>query len=195
MVLNRKPKLPRNLGFIQAKSTFYITWCHPKNITGESWLGQLSLLKEGLGIYLWMVSNCTAHHLFCILFYNYFLSPFCCIKPYLSQPTSFTFSLNLFLLPLRLYMYERIAIRCLIGFWIKPHLFSKGMDKVDGFLVSSLSNVSIPKAQQYPSGCLKYPLLGQSIPKMHKDSGAVTMGCFCHSLSVKLSLASNTVHY
>lgn len=152
--------------------------------------GWLSLLKEGLAIYLWVVINCIAHHLYCIFFFSYFLYTFSVVlNPLCLSQLVLLFFLNLFLILLKMYMCDRIAMRCLIDCWITSQLFSKGMDKVDSFLVSSVSNVSVAEAQQYPSGCLKHLLLGQSMTKVHRDTEAVTIRCFCQSLSVKLSLA------
>ena len=64
--------------------------------------------------------------------------------------------------------------------------------KVDSCLISSISKAAIPKAHRYPFGSLKYPLLRQSVPRMHGASGPVTMGCFCHPFPVRLTSASNT---
>jgi len=67
--------------------------------------------------------------------------------------------------------------------------------KMDSCLISSVSTAAIPKAHRYPFGSLKYPLLRESIPRMHGASGPVTMGCFCQSCPVRLTSASNTLSF
>lgn len=58
--------------------------------------------------------------------------------------------------------------------------------KVDSCLISFISKAVIPKAHRYPLGSLKYFLLTQSAPRMHRASGPVTMGDFSHSFVVTL---------
>jgi len=70
---------------------------------------------------------------------------------------------------------------------------SKRPGKMDSCLISSVSKAAMPKAHRYPFGSLKYPLLRQSIPRMHGASDPGTMGCFCHSCPVRLTSASNTL--
>lgn len=44
-----------------------------------------------------------------------------------------------------------------------------------------------------PLGSFKYPLPRKPMPRIHRASGPVTMGCLCHSFLVKLTSASTTV--
>jgi len=70
---------------------------------------------------------------------------------------------------------------------------SERRGKMDSCLISSFSTAPMPKAHRYPLGSLKYPLLRQSISRMHGASWPVTMGCFCQSCPVRLTSASNTL--
>lgn len=58
--------------------------------------------------------------------------------------------------------------------------------------VSSVSKTDIPKVYWYTLLSLKYLLLCQSIPGIHRTSVLVTVGCFCHSLPLRLILDSNS---
>lgn len=42
-------------------------------------------------------------------------------------------------------------------------------------------------------GSLKYPLLRQSVPRMHRASGPVTVGRVCHLFPARVTSASSTV--
>jgi len=64
---------------------------------------------------------------------------------------------------------------------------------MDSYLISSVSKVAMSKAHRYPFRSLKYALLRWPIPSIHRASGPVTMGCFCHSFAVRLTSASNTL--
>lgn len=70
---------------------------------------------------------------------------------------------------------------------------SKRLCKVDSCLISSVSKAAVLKAYQNFLGSLKYPLVRESMPRMPRASGQVTMGCLCHSFPVRLTSVSNAV--
>lgn len=53
--------------------------------------------------------------------------------------------------------------------------------------------VLFSKAEKCPFGSLKYPLLKQSMLRMHGNFGSVRIAWFCHSWLVRLASASGTV--
>lgn len=72
---------------------------------------------------------------------------------------------------------------------------SKSLGKTGNSLFPSVSRTAIPAAYQYPFVSLKYPLLRQTMPKIHGASELVTMVCLFHTFLVTLTSASNTLSY
>lgn len=73
------------------------------------------------------------------------------------------------------------------GFLVSP-------GKAFNCLMPSVSTAAIPKAHLSSFGSLKYPLRRKSMPRVHRASGPVTIGCFFHSFPVWLTLASSKVN-